>query len=338
MGIARRTSWTLLAGLVSLAGAVGCSANASGIGGGDDRGDPQGEDPAGEDDAGKAATPPDDGSSPPVAKAKVDAGKPASVTSDAGPTATPDAGPASGDAGTVDAGSTPGATAADIVSIALANVGEGACSANSGGGTDFESSCTGNDGSPEYWCADFVQWVWEQAGVDTEGLDAAAGSFYTYGQNFGTLHSTPSLGDAVVFNYQGGGYADHVAIVIQVNADGTIETVSGDWNGDGDTEAAFSSTSLVVLNTPAYTDTVATTPGAMGMTIAGYISPAPAGASPLTGSSVVGTGCYSDTLAKQMEDNACVQSSADSDWYQCDDGQWDPRASDPWACNGQYPL
>ena len=34
-----------------------------------------------------------------------------------------------------------------------------------------------------------------------------------------------------MFNYHGGASADHVAIVVQVNADGTVETVSGDWAG-----------------------------------------------------------------------------------------------------------
>jgi MYXO-CTERM domain-containing protein len=166
------------------------------------------------------------------------------------------------------------ATGADIASIAVANLGLGACSTNTGGGTAYGSSCTGNGGQPEYWCADFALWVWGQAGVtNLSGLDAAAGSFYTYGQNNGTLHATPSVGDAVVFNYQGGGYADHVALVTQVNSDGTIETVSGDWNGTGATEAAFSSTSSVVLNSPAYASTEGTTPGIMGMTISGYISP-----------------------------------------------------------------
>ena len=48
---------------------------------------------------------------------------------------------------------------------------------------------------------------------------------------------------------EGGGDADTqlydkaVAIVTQVNPDGTIETVSGDWNGTGSSEAAFSSSS-----------------------------------------------------------------------------------------------
>jgi hypothetical protein len=167
----------------------------------------------------------------------------------------------------------PFVSGSSIVSLALANVGGMACATNSLGGTTFETSCTGNGGQPEYWCADFAQWVWANSGVDTSGLDAAAGSFYCYGQNNGTLSNTPQAGAAVVFDYQGNCVADHVAIVTQVNSDGTIESVSGDWNGQSGTEAQFSSTSHVVLNTPAYDGTVGGTPSVMGMTISGYIAP-----------------------------------------------------------------
>jgi surface antigen len=160
-----------------------------------------------------------------------------------------------------------------IATLATANVGQGACTKNTLGGTAFESSCTGNGGQPEYWCADFAIWVWANVGADVSGLTAAAGSFYVYGQNNSTLSSSPAVGDAVVFDYAGGGVADHVAIVTQVNSDGTIETVSGDWNGDSGTEAQFSSTSHVVLNTPAYAATVGSSPSIMGMTISGFISP-----------------------------------------------------------------
>jgi hypothetical protein len=165
-------------------------------------------------------------------------------------------------------------TATDVSSLALANVGKLACSTNSLGGKAFDSSCTGNGGSPEYWCADFARWVWENAGAkNTSELTAAAGSFYVYGQNHGTLKSTPSLGDAVVFNYAGNGYADHVALVTKVNTNGTIETVSGDWNGQSGTEAQFASTSHAVLNTPAYAGTVGSSPGIMGMKISGFVAP-----------------------------------------------------------------
>jgi MYXO-CTERM domain-containing protein len=165
-------------------------------------------------------------------------------------------------------------TGSDVANLAVANVGGMACTTNSLGGTSFDSSCTGNGGQPEYWCADFARWVWANVGAqNTNELTAAAGSFYVYGQNHGTLKDTPALGDAVVFNYQGGGVADHVALVTKVNSDGTIETVSGDWNGQSGTEAQFSSTSHVVLNSPAYPGTVGSSPGVMGMTISGFISP-----------------------------------------------------------------
>src|SRR5580658_5904491 len=152
---------------------------------------------------------------------------------------------------------TPQVSGSSIATLALANVGMMACSTNSLGGSYFDSSCMGNGGSPEYWCADFALWVWANAGVsNVSGLDAAAGSFYVYGQNNGTLTDVPAVGDAVVFDYSGGGVADHVAIVTQVNSDGTIETVSGDWNGDNGSEATFSSTSQVVLNSPAYSSKI----------------------------------------------------------------------------------
>jgi hypothetical protein len=160
-----------------------------------------------------------------------------------------------------------------IATLATANVGQGACTTNTLGGTHFESSCTGNGGEPEYWCADFAIWVWASVGADVSGLTAAAGSFYVYGQNNGTLSSSPAVGDAVVFDYAGGGVADHVAIVTQVNSNGTIETVSGDWNGQSGTEAQFSSTSHVVLNSPAYAGTEGSSPSVMGMTISGFVSP-----------------------------------------------------------------
>jgi hypothetical protein len=51
-----------------------------------------------------------------------------------------------------------------------------------------------------------------------------------------------------------------------------------------------------------------------------------------------GTGCYSMTLSKTVSDNACVQDKANDVWYQCDNGSWVNRWTDPTACNGVYPL
>jgi hypothetical protein len=55
------------------------------------------------------------------------------------------------------------------------------------------------------------------------------------------------------------------------------------------------------------------------------------------GSGNTGKDCYSDTLGRNMSDNACVQSGSNDDWYQCDNGNWTDRWTDPAACNGVYP-
>ncbi|MFF8381054.1 CHAP domain-containing protein, partial [Streptomyces sp. NPDC015661] len=109
-----------------------------------------------------------------------------------------------------------------ITGIAEQNLGNGPCDTNSAGGSGYYGSCG------EAWCADFAKWVWAQAGVDVAGLTAAAGSF---GQYNGGLKSTPHVGDAVVFNYNGAGYADHVALVKSINTDGTITTIGGNQSG-----------------------------------------------------------------------------------------------------------
>ena len=51
-----------------------------------------------------------------------------------------------------------------------------------------------------------------------------------------------------------------------------------------------------------------------------------------------GAGCYSGTLGREMPDNACVQSKYDRLWYQCSNGSWVDRWTDPDACNGVHPL
>jgi tail lysozyme len=51
-----------------------------------------------------------------------------------------------------------------------------------------------------------------------------------------------------------------------------------------------------------------------------------------------GPGCYSGTLDRDVPENTCLQSKYDGQWYQCSDGQWVDRWSDPDPCNGTYPL
>src|SRR6185312_5116790 len=224
----------------------------------------------------------------------------------------------------------------DIAGIALAQLGGHACYPQV-----FGSSCTGNGGSPEYWCADFAKWVWQQAGADTSGLTAAAGSFYVYGQNHGTLHQYPSVGDAVVFDYAGGGYADHVALVTKVNGNGTIEAVSGDWGGSGVSEAAFSSTSIVALNAPAFSSAVGGTPSVIGMTVSGYISPAGGGGGGGCEGYEDGLYCGGDyiqgdanTLYRCSGGSLSIEQSCDNGCQSMPSGQDDLCAPPASACAG----
>jgi CHAP domain-containing protein len=182
-------------------------------------------------------------------------------------------------------------TTSDIASLALANTGKGAgwCSQsnssnNSLGGNAFGSSCDNSSGTGngEYWCADFAKWVWQNANggtINTSGLTPGAGSFYTYGSNNGTLHTSssyvPQAGDAVVYDYQGSGVADHVGLVTAVNSDGSVQTANGDWGGSsGVSQAYFAETSSVVTVTLAPSErSVGSVPSGIGMTISGYITP-----------------------------------------------------------------
>ncbi|HEY7418677.1 MAG TPA: CHAP domain-containing protein, partial [Ktedonobacteraceae bacterium] len=156
----------------------------------------------------------------------------------------------------------PASVTSSIVSIANANVGKLACSTNSAGGKGYYTSCTGAGGAPELWCSDFAHWVWAKAGAYTNGLSPAAGSFGLYG----SLHSTPQVGDAVLFDYNGNGYADHVALVVSVNSTAhTIVTIGGD---EGNTGPG----STHVHKDGPYSDHLGFS-SFMGQSISGYVSP-----------------------------------------------------------------
>ena len=144
---------------------------------------------------------------------------------------------------------TPAVSGSAIATLAKNNVGKGPCSTNSLGGSGFETSCNG-----EEWCADFAKWVWANSGVSVTGLTAAAGSFPEYG----ALKSTPAVGDAAVFGYNGAGYADHVVIVTAVNSNGTFNDVGGNENNKVQADGPISSS---IGNTQ------------FGLVLSGFVSP-----------------------------------------------------------------
>lgn len=113
----------------------------------------------------------------------------------------------------------------------------GGFSANSNGcGSDSTFNVRNSD---ENWCADFVKWVWQQAGIteNMNTINAAASSVYAWalqdGQNPQPNTGTPAVGDAIVFFPPGTisatGAANHVGIVSAVHDDGTIDMVNGDF-------------------------------------------------------------------------------------------------------------
>ncbi|MEU9131761.1 CHAP domain-containing protein [Kitasatospora sp. NPDC048540] len=199
------------------------------------------------------------------------------------------------------------ATGADAAALAAANVGKsaGTCAdlptTNSLGGDQFLTSCSGGySGGPEYWCADFAKWVWQKSGFAVQGLDASAASFRSYGLGHGTQHTSPSYrpspGDAVEYGAPDGDI-HHVAIVTAVDADGSIVTANGDWNGrhDAGSMAEFAKSSQVVsITIPAAETAVGSVPGSVdpanGYYIAGYTSPSTVSGNPYTPTAVCGSG------------------------------------------------
>ncbi|MEU3523678.1 CHAP domain-containing protein [Streptomyces sp. NPDC038707] len=76
------------------------------------------------------------------------------------------------------------------------------------------------------WCADFAKYAWYWGKADISGLTASADSFRTYGKSKGTWHTKaqvkanrykPKPGDAVLYDNNGDGRADHLGVVTSYN-------------------------------------------------------------------------------------------------------------------------
>ena len=168
---------------------------------------------------------------------------------------------------------------ARIASIAKKEKGQTACSRETDNRKGYFTSCHRfvTHGAPEYWCSDFARWVWWQAGAinaapGTDILTPAAGSFVNYGK----LRSKPRVGDAVLFAYNKDPHhptAAHVAIVVKVNANGTIVSVSGDLNGQAGSEARFAATSSVVIDSAYHSRPGSWDRWAPNGPVSGYVSP-----------------------------------------------------------------
>jgi len=166
---------------------------------------------------------------------------------------------------------------ARIARIAKRQVGQTACSGETNGKPGFFTSCHGGFKEPEFWCSDFARWAWWKAGAinaapGTDILTAAAVSFVKYGK----LRRRPRVGDAVLFADKEdihNAVAKHVAIVVKVNSDGTIRSVSGDLNGEPGSDEHFAATSSVVHDKPYPSAIGSFGPNAPNGPVRGYVSP-----------------------------------------------------------------
>jgi len=135
---------------------------------------------------------------------------------------------------------TVGAKIASIAQSELANTSrnheQGAANCNYYSGKVGAGSTTGcpKGWKAEPWCADFLKYVWKQAGAKTSGISPAAASLYKYGKTNKTWNTGSSIkgvkvGDAVVYNLNSSGtWASHVGIVTKVNTKtGKITVISG---------------------------------------------------------------------------------------------------------------
>lgn len=143
-----------------------------------------------------------------------------------------------------------------IAATAIRELGNKACGPNTVDGHGYFSSCA-NHHAAEPWCADFARWVWTQAhALHADKLTAAAASFAKYGA---VRQRNPRVGDAVLFGYDGVGFAKHVAIVVRVLPHGKIVSIGGNEGPSDDTsrvtrdgpyDGAFGSSDPLAPNGP----------------------------------------------------------------------------------------
>ncbi|KAA2252808.1 NlpC/P60 family protein [Solihabitans fulvus] len=78
------------------------------------------------------------------------------------------------------------------------------------------------------WCSMFASWTWRQAGIDV--YLPYSGDFYWWGKQHGTLRAKNEVqpGDLVLFG-SGPSSSNHVGVVVEVQPDGQIISVEGNW-------------------------------------------------------------------------------------------------------------
>jgi hypothetical protein len=138
----------------------------------------------------------------------------------------------------------------DIVATANAEVGN----SESNGGCLKYGPCRELD-----WCAMFVEWVWNTAGVSPVPSTWVATAVGSWGVERGLFkRGNPLPGDFAVYGEPGSGTGGHVSLVASVNGDGTLTTIDGN------------SSNAVVRRT---INPATATAGSRNVRISGYVAP-----------------------------------------------------------------
>lgn len=127
---------------------------------------------------------------------------------------------------------------AEILRVAESQIGTLEKGQNKGGATKYQQAF---GRGPEPWCADFVSWVYSQAGKATNAPYCPTFVQQLKKQGRWKGHANPEPGDLVFFDWDGDKNPDHVGIVKSVNGDGTITTIEGNTSNpkNGDQEGVF---------------------------------------------------------------------------------------------------
>ena len=91
-------------------------------------------------------------------------------------------------------------------------------------------------GPGNYWCSAFCFWVTDNVGIPKETWKGLSNRAYCpaiedWARAAGVLHDSPKRGDFMLLQDSQGPY--HIGIVVQVNPDGTIDTIEGNTSPQG---------------------------------------------------------------------------------------------------------
>jgi len=89
------------------------------------------------------------------------------------------------------------------------------------------------------WCAAFVSWCFDQAGINLGRIDVVKGyvgchSAVTNVGKWGKLVTKPGEGDVCFFDWQGDGHFDHTGLFVRDLGNGSFESIEGNTSGTND--------------------------------------------------------------------------------------------------------